>query len=297
MEWFRIRNLKMNDFKNYIFFFFLNICNRKKKVIIISVYWENESWGRSIVCRRTGRDRGERSERRQRGGGWTEHSVTEHMENSRGTADLGLAGCKSKVPFSCAHGKNTPLLVSAESVHAGYHCCRVGVRASVAALFLLWSTRDVMKCWLWLYGECGKIETTYRVCVTSSHTKKHLVVVVNMSHLSDLFTYLIIFIRKYCTLHHCFVFNFSIIFHAEIIWQVKQNSIKTCDKIIQSSSYLCDYLKIVFSKICSIPRSVPCNSVFMWGKHLHCRNSLTTSWNREDIFCQYDMYKYGAKTW
>lgn len=49
MEWFRIRNLKMNDFKNYNFFFFLNICNRKKKVIIISVYWENESWGRYIV--------------------------------------------------------------------------------------------------------------------------------------------------------------------------------------------------------------------------------------------------------
>lgn len=158
---------------------------------------------------------------------------------------------------------------------------------------------DAVKCSLLLYGGCGKIDTTYRVRITSAHTEKHtiiLVVVVNMSHLNDLFTYLI-FIRKCCTGHHCLVFNCRIIFHAEIIWRIKQNSIKTYDKIIESSSYLCDYLKNVFSKICGIRRSVPCNSVFMWGKHFHCRNSLMTFWSWEDFFCQYDVYKYGAKTW
>lgn len=145
------------------------------------------------------------------------------------------------------------------------------------------------------------METTYRVCITSAHIEKHKnhLVVVNMSHLNDLFTYLIIliFIKKCCTVLHCLVFNCRIIFHAEIIWQVKQNSIKTWDKIIESSSYPCDYLKIMFSKICSIPRIVPCNSVFMWGKHFHHRNFLMTSWSREDIFWKYDVYKYGAKTW
>lgn len=78
----------------------------KKLFMLSSVYWESESQGRSFVCKRTGRDRGERLERR------SQNSGIEHMETPRETADLGLVGSKNKIPFSCAHSKNTHPLVS-----------------------------------------------------------------------------------------------------------------------------------------------------------------------------------------
>ena len=84
------------------------------------------------------------------------------MENPREIADLGLAGSKNKIPFSCAHGKNTHPLASPRKLPSAYTAVELESGLLLLHYFVVVSDGCSEVLTLALCG-CGKTEAVHRV--------------------------------------------------------------------------------------------------------------------------------------